>query len=161
MFFSSTTSALKPTTASFEDIQDLLSQQQQQQPMDKKTQTTQTIQTPNKNKTLINILPSAEQACLIEGTLSISAEEQTINDWVKSGKAVDHCIILYGKNTDDAARLEKKRRDLRALGFHDVFVYPGGLFEWLLLQDIYGRELFPTTSHVLDILAFRPSRREI
>ena len=152
MFFSSTTSAVKPTTASFEDIQDLLSQQ----PSDKKTQ----HQTPIQNKTLINILPSAEQACLIGGTLAADIEEQTINDWVKSGKAVDRCIILYGKNTDDAARLEKKRKDLRALGFHDVFVYPGGLFEWLLLQDIYGRELFPTTSHVLDILAFRPSRRE-
>ena len=142
MFFSSTTS-LQKTTASFEDIQDLLSQ---------------TPGPKTANKTLINILTSAEQDCLIKGTLSIDAEEKTINEWVKSGKAVDHCIILYGKNTDDAARLEKKRRDLRALGFHDVFVYPGGLFEWLLLQDIYGKELFPTTSHVLDIIAFRPSR---
>ena len=149
MFFSSTTGLQKTTTASFEDIQDLLSQPQE------KTQGPKTA-----NKTLINILPSAEQDCLIKGTLSIGVEEHTINDWVKSGKAVDHCIILYGKNTDDAARLEKKRRDLRALGFHDVFVYPVGLFEWLLLQDIYGKELFPTTSHVLDILAFRPSRRE-
>jgi hypothetical protein len=143
MFFSSTTGPQKTTTASFEDIQDLLSQ---------------TPGPKTANKTLINILPSAEQACLIKGTLSIDAEEKTINEWVKSGKAVDHCIILYGKNTDDAARLEKKRRDLRALGFHDVFLYPGGLFEWLLLQDIYGQELFPTTSNVLDIIAFRPSR---
>jgi hypothetical protein len=147
MFFSSTTGPQKTTTASFEDIQDLLSQPQE------KTQGPKTA-----NKTLINILPSAEQACLIKGTLSIDAEEKTINEWVKSRRAVDQAIILYGKNSDDIGRLEKKRRDLRALGFHDVFVYPGGLFEWLLLQDIYGQELFPTTTQNPDILTFRPSR---
>jgi len=30
------------------------------------------------------------------------------------------------------------------------------LFEWLLLQDIYGSEEFPTTSHELDILKYKP-----
>jgi hypothetical protein len=36
-----------------------------------------------------------------------------------------------------------------------VFVYTGGLFEWLLLQDIYGKDEFPTTSDELDILKYR------
>ena len=29
------------------------------------------------------------------------------------------------------------------------------MFEWLLLQDIYGNELFPTTSKELDILKYK------
>jgi hypothetical protein len=32
----------------------------------------------------------------------------------------------------------------------------GGLFEWLMLQDIYGKELFPTTKKELDLLKFKP-----
>jgi len=142
MFFS--LSEAKPPqklTASFEDIQENLQQSEK-----------------SRRLYLINILPANEQACLIEGTMTADVEEKAINDWIKSAKTVDCGIIIYGKNSDDMGRLEKKRRDLRALGFHDVFIYPGGLFEWLLLQDIYGRELFPTTSYILDILAFRPSR---
>jgi len=34
-------------------------------------------------------------------------------------------------------------------------VYPGGLFEWLLLQDIYGEDNFPTTKKEMDILRFK------
>jgi len=32
------------------------------------------------------------------------------------------------------------------------------LFEWLLLQDIYGYDEFPTTIKVLDILKYKPSK---
>jgi hypothetical protein len=39
-----------------------------------------------------------------------------------------------------------------------VFVYPGGLFEWLMLQDIYGQNDFPTTKKELDILRFKPPK---
>ena len=42
------------------------------------------------------------------------------------------------------------------LGFCNVYVYPGGIFEWLCLQDIYGEKEFPTTSKELDILKFKP-----
>ena len=38
----------------------------------------------------------------------------------------------------------------------NVYVYPGGLFEWLLLQDIYGEDNFPTTLKELDILKYKP-----
>jgi hypothetical protein len=37
-------------------------------------------------------------------------------------------------------------------------MYLGGMFEWMLLQDIYGRDEFPTTSKVLDILKYKPKR---
>ena len=38
------------------------------------------------------------------------------------------------------------------LGFINIYVYPGGMFEWLCLQDIYGSEHFPTTTEETDIL---------
>jgi hypothetical protein len=109
--------------------------------------------------TVISILSEKDQQCLIDTTLSIDAEIKTMEQWVQQGKAAEHAIIIYGRNTDDWPALEKKRAKLRWLGFLDVFIYAGGLFEWLLLQDIYGRELFPTQGHVLDLLAYRPASR--
>jgi len=44
---------------------------------------------------------------------------------------------------------------LVALGFTEVYIYLGGLFEWVLLQDIYGTELFKTTRRVADILRYK------
>ena len=49
----------------------------------------------------------------------------------------------------------KKYDQLIGLGFPNVFIYPGGLFEWLCLQDIYGYDNFPTTIKELDILKFK------
>ena len=43
-----------------------------------------------------------------------------------------------------------------SLGFYNVYLYNGGLFEWLLLQDIYGFDEFPTTKKELDILKYKP-----
>jgi hypothetical protein len=51
-----------------------------------------------------------------------------------------------------------KCEQLLNIGFHSVYLYPGGMFEWLLLQDIYGKEEFPTTQKLLDILKFKPTK---
>ena len=48
-----------------------------------------------------------------------------------------------------------KYKQLTDFGFKNVFVYRGGLFEWLLLQDIYGEEQFKTTTKVIDILKYK------
>ena len=53
----------------------------------------------------------------------------------------------------------KKYNQLQDLGFENIGVYVGGMFEWLLLQDVYGEDLFPTTSKELDILKFNRSTR--
>jgi hypothetical protein len=66
-------------------------------------------------------------------------------------------IIIYGKNCNDET-VEKKYKQIMSFGFQDVYVYTGGLFEWILLQDIYGKDEFPTTSIVIDILKFSPKR---
>jgi len=101
---------------------------------------------------LINSLGLNEQECLIPHTLNAHKEEEKINSIIKK---LDTKIIIYGKNTSDK-NLEKKYLKLLELGFTDISIYPGGLFEWLCLQDIYGNEDFPTTSDELDILKYKP-----
>ena len=63
-------------------------------------------------------------------------------------------IVIYGRNSN-SDKLIKKYNQLISLGFLNVFIYPGGLFEWLCLQDIYGYDNFPTTSRELDILRYK------
>jgi len=109
----------------------------------------------SKKYILINVLPSMEQDCLLTNTLPAQLEEQTINDIVQSYEMVSKTIVLYGKNSSDYSVLEKKNKQLISLGFK-VLIYLGGLFEWVLLQDIYGAEQFPTSKRNLDILKYRP-----
>ena len=64
-------------------------------------------------------------------------------------------IIIYGRNTNDTS-IYNKYNQLTQLGFSNVYIYLGGLFEWLCLQDIYGKTSFPTLGEELDILKYRP-----
>jgi hypothetical protein len=103
-----------------------------------------------RNYILINTLTITEQNCLIPGTIAIKDEEAIINKNINNKIN----IIIYGKNANDES-IFKKYEQLLTLGCGSVFVYTGGLFEWLLLQDIYGKDEFPTTSDELDILKSR------
>ena len=103
-----------------------------------------------RNYILINTLTITEQNCLIPGTIAIKDEEAIINKHLNKNIH----IIIYGKNANDES-IFKKYEQLLTLGCSSVFVYTGGLFEWLLLQDIYGKDEFPTTSDELDILKYR------
>lgn len=104
---------------------------------------------------LINTLPPGMQGCLIPGTLPIDEEEARMNAMLSEPQGKNREIIVYGKNANDDTVL-KKYQQLTGLGFKNVSVYPGGMFEWLLLQDIYGTTSFPTTSKELDILKYKP-----
>jgi len=112
---------------------------------------TQQIIKTNNNSLLINTLNKTEQHCLIKGTITIDNEEIIIN---KNLNNLGLKIIIYDKNSSQE-HLYKKYHQLINLGFYDVYVYSGGLFEWLLLQDIYGAESFPTTTTELDILKYK------
>ncbi len=101
---------------------------------------------------LINILNVNEQQCLIKGTLATNQEISLINSNLKN---LNLKIIIYAKNSNDN-KLMDKYNQLLELGFINVYIYPGGLFEWLLLQDIYGSEEFPTTIIELDIIKYKP-----
>ena len=112
------------------------------------------LKTPS-NFALINTLPVDMQDCLIKGTMRYEIEEKTINDYLNLPAAKYPTIILYGKNSSDMS-VDKKEQQLTELGFADVYIYGGGMLEWLLLQDIYGTSEFPTTSTLLDILRYKP-----
>jgi rhodanese-related sulfurtransferase len=103
---------------------------------------------------LINTMNSLDQECLILNTLSHEKEEVLINEYMKQG-IKNKKIIIYGKNTNDE-KIVTKYYQLINLGFYNVYVYSGGLFEWLLLQDIYGFNEFPTTKKEMDLLKFKP-----
>lgn len=64
-------------------------------------------------------------------------------------------IIVYGKNSNDITILHKYEQ-LVKLGFTNVHIYTGGIFEWMLLYEIYGKDLFKITRYEIDILRYRP-----
>lgn len=106
---------------------------------------------------LINTLSECQQDCLIPNTVNITQEEIIINKLIKNGnKNVN--IIIYGTNANDE-KIYKKSQQLITLGFHNVYIYVGGMFEWLILQDIYGDKEFPTTTKQLDLLKYKPIKK--
>ena len=107
---------------------------------------------------IINTLPTNEQSCLIKNTISCQTEEKIINDFIQKYEYRKPKFIVYGKNSNDTTA-ETKCKQLLDLGFTNVYIYTGGMFEWLLLQDIYGKNEFPTTSKMLDILKYKPNRQ--
>ena len=105
---------------------------------------------------LINTLNELEQDCLIINTIHFQKETDIINNLIKTlNKEVK--IVIYGKNCNDE-KIYLKYNQLKSLGFYNLFIYTGGLFEWLMLQDIFGSEEFPTTKMELDILKFKPNK---
>jgi hypothetical protein len=108
----------------------------------------------NSNYLLINTLIESEQQHLIINTVSISQEETILNTCLKTKKNVN--IVIYGRNCNDE-KIHSKYQQLKSLGFSNIYVYIGGLFEWLMLQDIYGFENFPTLLKYHDFLKYKPS----
>ena len=104
---------------------------------------------------IINTMAPSDQKCLIINTTIAEEEEPLINKYLKENKNIR--IIIYGKNCNDES-VQKKYQQLLSLGFYNIFVYTGGMFEWLLMQDIYGKDLFPTTKKEVDLLKYKPSQ---
>jgi ankyrin repeat protein len=109
------------------------------------------------NFLIINTLSENEQNCLLPNTITPEKEISIINNLLRNGNK-NIKIIVYGKNCNDD-KIYKKYKQLQSLGFHNIFIYIGGLFEWLMLQDIYGENEFPTSKKELDILRFKPPKR--
>jgi hypothetical protein len=100
---------------------------------------------------IISTLPDNEQSYLIYGTLSANKEADHINSILKKNKNQE--IIIYGKNYSDMSVI-RKYNELKKLGFINVYIYFGGLFEWALLQDIYGTSNFMTIGTTNDPLIY-------
>ena len=106
---------------------------------------------------IINTLNENEQDCLLPNTITPEKETLVINNLMRNS-CKDIKIIIYGKNCNDD-KIYEKYNQLQNLGFFNSYIYTGGLFEWLLLQDIYGSKEFPTTKKELDILKFKPKKK--
>lgn len=102
---------------------------------------------------IINTLPENMQECLIPNTTFYKDEVDIINNLLKNSSDTD--IIIYGMNNNDES-VVRKYKQLTGLGFQKIYIYLGGMFEWLLLQDIYGSDNFETTTRELDIMKFKP-----
>jgi hypothetical protein len=107
---------------------------------------------------IINTLPENMQDCLIPTTTFYKDEESIINNLLKNSYDTD--IIIYGMNNNDESVI-RKYKQLTGLGFQKIYIYLGGMFEWLLLQDIYGSDNFETTTRELDIMKFKPVKNII
>ena len=121
------------------------------------------IQNPKPVFMLINTMSISEQDNLIKNTISYQMEEKIINDILQdyTKNPAHYLIIVYGKNGADDS-VDKKYKQLTGFGFPNTFVYYGGMFEWVLLQDIYGKEYFPTTNtEIKDPLKYMVKRKII
>ena len=94
----------------------------------------------------------SQQMCLIKGTTTAQQEIILFNNYFSSIK--DKYVVIYGANSN-CEKLFHKYNQINSMGFRKVYIYIGGLFEWLLLQDVYGEDLFPTTSKDNDILNYK------
>ena len=101
---------------------------------------------------LINTLPDNEQGCLIKNTINASKENEFMNHLLQKDKKKE--IIVYGRNHRDL-KVTEKYNQLKKLGFVNVYIYFGGLFEWLLLQEVYGEINFHTDGKVSDLLLYK------
>ena len=106
----------------------------------------------NKEIIIISTLSEDNQQCLINNTISAEKEVNLLNEYLNDRKHVP--IIIYGKNNCDE-KIFLKYQQLTQLGFMNVYIYIGGIFEWLLLQEVYGEDQFPTTIPELDILKYK------
>ena len=105
---------------------------------------------------IINTLPETEQSCLIEMTILASEEVTIINEQINNPTKN---IIIYGRNCNDE-KVEEKYKQIKGLGLYNLYIYTGGLFEWLCLQDIYGDDEFLTTGRV-ELLDYKPKKQII
>ena len=101
---------------------------------------------------IINTLDANNQKCLIKNTVAIDKEVEFLNAQLIKDKTIR--IVIYGMNSCDISTI-KKYDQLISIGFFNVFIYCGGLFEWFILQDIYGKEMFPTSSTESDFLKYK------
>ena len=94
---------------------------------------------------------------LNNGKVSLTIFKNGLNNLVNNYDYYSKSFIIYGENSNDNT-VEDKCNQINKLGFNNIYAYKGGLFEWLLLQDIYGKEEFKTTSNILDILKYKAKK---
>jgi hypothetical protein len=103
--------------------------------------------------TIISTFPTDEQGLLIYHTVPCTVEITIVEESIKKKTP----IIIYGRHIHDPT-IYKKYEQIKKLG-GIAYIYPGGLYEWLLLQEIYGNDEFKTTTYKkpMDLLKYKPN----
>jgi rhodanese-related sulfurtransferase len=101
---------------------------------------------------LINTLPITRQDCLIKGTLKAIVEVEYMNKLLKTNKNKE--IVVYGIHHTDKSVIQKYNQ-LKKLGFTNVHIYFGGMYEWLLLQEVFDTTNFQTDGFVKNIVDYK------
>ena len=101
---------------------------------------------------LINTLPLNRQECLIKGTLKIFIEVEYMNKLLKTNKNKE--IVVYGIHHTDLSVITKYNQ-LKKLGFKNVYIYFGGMYEWLLLQEVFDTTNFQTDGYIKNIVDYK------
>ena len=101
---------------------------------------------------LINTLPLTRQDCLIKGTLKAFIEVEYMNKLLKTNKNKE--IVLYGIHHTDVSVVQKYNQ-LKKLGFTNVHIYFGGMYEWLLLQEVFDTINFQTDGTIQNIVDYK------
>lgn len=118
------------------------------------------ITTNNQQVLLVSTLKRDKEKYGILRTIPIDNEESYINDLINK-RQYGVIIVLYGENMYDTTVITKYNQ-LKKIGFNSCYIYFGGLFEWFLLQDVYGSEMFPTKSTPINgCLDFKPWGDEV
>jgi len=89
---------------------------------------------PGKYILITTITDNLKTVPLIKGTLTAHEEETKINQIINHNDTTN--IVIYGRNNQDMSVITKYKQLLK-LGITNVYVYIGGLFEWLLLNKCY------------------------
>lgn len=85
---------------------------------------------------IITTIDNTDNIPLIKGTISPQEEETIINKMIINKHKRIKGIIIYGKNSQDASVI-KKYKQLIQYNIGEIYIYIGGLFEWLLLHNTY------------------------
>ncbi len=105
--------------------------------------------TDNNAKVILLATPQVDaKMWCIDGTLTPEMEEREINRIIQkyssSGKAPEEKIVYYGLNSVDRSPDEQTAK-LASHGI-EASVYRGGMFEWLLLREVFGADNYPVVS---------------
>ena len=90
------------------------------------------------NAHLFNGLPIGYTNCNIKGTV----DPENAKEYIKNLNKEKDLVIVYCANATCSASHSFASKELR--GFKNKFLYTGGLYEWLLLQNFYSEKKFPT-----------------
>lgn len=105
--------------------------------------------TDNSAKVILLATPQVDaKMWRIDRTLTPEMEEREINRIIQkyssSGKAPEEKIVYYGLNSVDRSPDEQAAK-LASHGI-EASVYRGGVFEWLLLREVFGTDNYPVCS---------------